>query len=231
MRAVWLQAVEHESLGGVEPWLTARGWAIDQVSLWQHQALPVLDSFDFLVMTGGGSFPTDDEHYPWLAEGLALIYNSVRSGRHFLGICLGAQLLGAAFGGDISRNEQEEFGWYSVRLSREGMAHTSMRGVPTEFPAFHWHQDVVSVPLGATLLAASEGCPNQAFAVGRHALGVQFHPEITERKAKTFLRCAAPPSGCRYVQDPRTLLADPSFFSAQKVVLDRLLHNLLEKHD
>jgi GMP synthase-like glutamine amidotransferase len=45
---------------------------------------------------------------------------------------------------------------------------------------FFCHQDqVVDLPPNATLLAGNEFCPHGMFAVGKHVLGIQAHPEFT----------------------------------------------------
>ena len=44
-----------------------------------------------------------------------------------------------------------------------------------------WHeQEVKQLPSAATLLASSEHCRVQAFAVGEYAFGLQFHSEVTD---------------------------------------------------
>ena len=51
------------------------------------------------------------------------------------------------------------------------------------------HQDQVEVlPQGARLLAASDFCPNAAFAIENHVFAVQGHPEFTRDYAR-FLMC------------------------------------------
>jgi len=42
----------------------------------------------------------------------------------------------------------------------------------------HWHHDTFDLPAGAVLLASSERYPHQAFRVGTHAYGLQFHVEV-----------------------------------------------------
>ena len=51
----------------------------------------------------------------------------------------------------------------------------------------HWHYESFSIPEGATLLASSDACPNQAFSIGKH-LAMQFHIEIDENKAIAWVQ-------------------------------------------
>jgi hypothetical protein len=50
----------------------------------------------------------------------------------------------------------------------------------------HWHYDTFGVPLGATLLASSPNCANQAWGIGKH-LAMQFHIEINEKKIDNWI--------------------------------------------
>jgi GMP synthase (glutamine-hydrolysing) len=51
----------------------------------------------------------------------------------------------------------------------------------------HWHGDNFDLPDGAERLASTEVCPNQAFRVGEHALGLQFHLEVTPMALERWL--------------------------------------------
>ena len=50
--------------------------------------------------------------------------------------------------------------------------------MPQRFYAYEWHSYTFELPAGAVELARSAIC-SQAYRLGEHAWGVQFHPEVT----------------------------------------------------
>jgi GMP synthase-like glutamine amidotransferase len=227
MRVTWLQAVNFESLGAIEPWLLRRGHQIKQISLWQGDELPNVGDFDFLIATGGAFVPTDEHHLPWMNGQLELFRSAIAFDKRVLGICLGAQLLAQAYGSSIRPNDCLEIGWHTVRQTPEGLLHPLMRNLPASFPAFHWHQDQVSPPSGATRLASSDATETQAFAIGHRALGVQFHPEIDPTKAIAFSRNSDAPRDGRHTQGDFEIFSMKENFELQKSVIETILTNLL----
>jgi GMP synthase (glutamine-hydrolysing) len=54
-----------------------------------------------------------------------------------------------------------------------------------------WHYEAFSLPAGASRLASSTACPNQAFAWGGIHLGMQFHFEVDAWKSAAWLAADA----------------------------------------
>ena len=95
-----------------------------------------------------------------------------------LGVCLGHQCIGAAYGGEIVRAGQPMHGKTSMIHHRgEGI----FRGLPAPFRATRYHSLVIapaSMPDDLEVTATSEDGEIMAVQHRRHPVhGVQFHPE------------------------------------------------------
>jgi len=95
-----------------------------------------------------------------------------------LGVCLGHQCIGAAYGGEIVRAGQPMHGKTSMIHHRGTGIFT---GLPTPFRATRYHSLVIapaSVPPELEVIARSEDGEIMAVQHARHPVhGVQFHPE------------------------------------------------------
>src|SRR3954463_16758094 len=98
---------------------------------------------------------------------LALIRQAVERDVPVLGHCLGGQLMAKALGATVSRNPVKEIGWGTVRVAEDEEARRWF-GETGEFLSFHWHGETFTIPAGASLIASSSHCPNQAFSMGPH---------------------------------------------------------------
>ena len=142
-----------------------------------------------------------------------------------LGVCLGSQLLAHALGGEVSKRDRKEIGWYSVRLTHEAIEDPLWIDVPRKFTAFHWHGDVFSLPLGAKPLASFARTEQQAFRYGTNAYGLLFHLEMTQPLIDGMVR-----SFCKELEesgvDPEMLMQEtrehlPAFRTVGSLVFEQ----------
>ncbi|HEY0561869.1 MAG TPA: type 1 glutamine amidotransferase [Methylophilus sp.] len=156
-------------------------WCEVRIDLGQSIPASVHD-YSGLVFMGGPMSVNDD--LPWIPPVLQLIRNAIAADIPVLGHCLGGQLMSKALGGTVSTNPVKEIGWGEVKVS----AHADAKkwfGEIQQFLSFHWHGETFTLPTGASHLLASQYCPNQAYAIGKH-LGFQCHIEMTEEMVKVW---------------------------------------------
>ncbi|MEI8396628.1 MAG: glutamine amidotransferase [Rhodospirillaceae bacterium] len=141
---------------------------------------------DLVVILGGPIGAYEQALYPFLKDELRLIEQRLKAGRPILGICLGAQLMAAALGARVYPARRKEIGWAPVTLTEAGQG-SMLRFIDGGVSVLHWHGDTFDLPAGATLLASTEICPNQAFSYGPAALGLQFHLEVKGTEIERWL--------------------------------------------
>ena len=206
MRAHYLQHVPFEGLGSIETWLREAGHTIDSTRFFAAEALPTIDQLDLLVVMGGPMSVNDEKAFSWLSPEKAFIRAVVDAGKPVLGVCLGAQLIASALGAEVTSNPVKEIGWFPV----EGVAPSDAATFrfPPSAEVFHWHGETFSLPAGATRLARSVGCENQAFQIGRSVIGLQFHLETTPESARAIVaNCRDELVPAPYVQSEAQILA------------------------
>ncbi|MEN6395000.1 MAG: type 1 glutamine amidotransferase [Methanoregula sp.] len=168
-----LQHGEHEPSGTIGECLNARHEPFQTLRLDKGDSLPK-DPPDRLIILGGQMSVNDESIYPFLAREKTLVRKAIARDATVLGICLGAQMIAAASGKKVCTGEVEQ-GWRTI----QGCNTSGHRFFPDRFEVFHWHKETFDLPDGARLIATGTAVKNQAFLL-RHALGVQFHPEVTE---------------------------------------------------
>jgi len=176
-----LLAVRHvhfEDLGALEPLFAAAGYAIEYLEAptanWAEQ-----EPADLLVLLGGPISVNDVRDYPFLVAELAFVRAALDAQRPVLGLCLGAQLMARALGREVRPMGHKEIGWSALESTEAGLRHPLRHLLSPELQVLHFHGETFELPPGAELLASTALCRHQAFALGRRALGVQFHPEVT----------------------------------------------------
>lgn len=146
-----------------------------------------------LIVLGGPIGVHDKELYPFLADEERAIKRRMSQKAPIIGICLGAQLMALAAGGEVkpagsglggSPGAMEiEFSPLNVTEDGAQSPMKTLAGVDV----LHWPGDCFSTPPGAVNLANTPGYPNQAFAIGTWALGLQFHPEFDSSAVEKWL--------------------------------------------
>src|SRR4051812_13429374 len=102
-RLLVLQPDVSDPLGTLEEWLTAAGAELDVVRPAEQPVPATLEGYQGLVVLGGPMGALDDLEHPWLADVRKLLSHSVAKKVPALAICLGAQLLAVATGGQVRR--------------------------------------------------------------------------------------------------------------------------------
>lgn len=176
--------------GPLGEWLRGAGAELDVV-LPAEQDLPSLDEYDALVVLGGEMGAYDDIDFPWLAELRTMLSGAVAKQLPVLAICLGAQLLAAATGGQVRPiRKGPEVGTLLV-AKRDVAAEDPLLGpLPLTPDVVQFHNDEFSLPPSAQLLASSPKCDNQAFRLGECAYGLQFHIETTPEVVLEWARAS-----------------------------------------
>jgi GMP synthase (glutamine-hydrolysing) len=149
-------------------------------------------AYDAVMSFGGTMHPHEHEAHPWLGAEIAYLENALAAGVPTLAVCLGAQLLARAAGGEVVLAAEKEIGWAPVELTDAAAGDPLFSALPRRFCSFQWHEYAAGVPPGAVELASNEICP-QAFRLGKAAWGLQFHPEVRLEQLVRWIRAYEEP--------------------------------------
>lgn len=204
--------VPFEDLDSLSETLLAKGYRWRCIDT-PVQSLAGFDALkdDLLIVLGGPIGVYEQHLYPFLETELRIISERLAAGKPVLGICLGAQLIATALGASVASMGVKEIGYAPITVSKDAPAYFA----PLDnLPVLHWHGDRFTLAEGATHLASSAVCDNQAFSVGNYALGFQFHLEVTAAGLESWLvghACELSHAGI----DPRALREDALRHSAR----------------
>lgn len=166
-------------------------WLPDALVVRRYKEETIPDSFDVLVL-GGGPMSVDvpaRKQYPFLQEEFDLIQAlspDDPSAPRVIGICLGAQLMALALGGNVEEGVAVR-GWNRIRPCVEH----PMFPRKTEYTQFEFHcNHIVRLPDRAHLLADSERDRVEAFSIGTRMLATVYHPEVAPSDAERIY-CSA----------------------------------------
>ena len=183
-------AISHERDAGPGVFAEAVRAAGGRLDVW-HRAetddLPGLpDTYDAVITFGGAMHVDQADQHPWIAAEIAFLAGLLERRVPLLGVCLGAQLLAQAAGGEVRRAREPEIGWRAVELTAEGESDPLLSALAPGFESFQWHGYECLPPPGAAILARSAVCV-QAYRVGDSAWGIQFHAEVSAANAHGWI--------------------------------------------
>ena len=216
-RALVVQHTAHEGLGNLLEWLPAAGLDVHPIHPYLGHRVPPSVEGDALIVLGGPMGAYDDADAPWLPATRALLSTAIDDGVPTLGICLGAQLLAVAAGGEVQPgSDGPELGLGTVEVLAGDQLLTA-----GSMPVVQWHYDTVTrMPDGAELLASSDAYRVQAFRVGDVAWGLQFHVEATAQMVHEW----AASDGADASLADAVRFADDALRSAGEEVARRFAH-------
>lgn len=184
---VAIRHIAFEDLGSFAEPLQQAAYQIHYLD--QGEPLAAAYEADLLVVLGGPMGVYEVAEHPWIPAEQAVIRARLANGQPTLGICFGAQQMAAALGARVHPGQAgKEIGFFPLQLTEAGKASPVAALAGAHCQMFHWHGDTFDLPAGATLLAGSERYPHQAFAVGRHGLALQCHPELEPARIGEWLQ-------------------------------------------
>lgn len=225
MKILFVTHASFEKPGSIETWAKKNGHETQEVSPFKGENIPDINEFDFLIVMGGPQSPLKMEKAPYLADEITLIKQAIDKKKRIIGICLGAQLIGEAFGAKTERSPHREIGIFSVEQLETAKLDPIFKQFPQIYDVMHWHSDMPGIPTGAVLLAKSEGCPRQIIRYDDRIYGFQCHFELTRELVQEMMEhCSTDLKPGPYVSSAKELTsADYSQINAK---MDKVLDYL-----
>lgn len=177
MRALAIRHFAAGGLGNLAPVLAEHGYDVTLIDASEAAVTTAArEPWDLVIVLGSEHAVYEDHDY--IAPELELLRDRLGHGSPTLGICFGAQIMAAALGGTVTRGASgQEIGFTLIDVGEAGMS-SPLRHI-VGVPVCEWHGDTFTLPVTMSSLGSTALYGNQAFAIGRTAFAVQFHPELT----------------------------------------------------
>jgi GMP synthase (glutamine-hydrolysing) len=185
-----LLAIVHQRDAGPGVFAEAVEAAGGELDAWHVAEDPhppaVAADYDAVMVFGGTMHADHVDRHRWLVPEKELLRELLARGVPLLGVCLGAQLLAEAAGGDARAAREPEIGWFEVEVTAAGAGDPVIGPLAPRFEAFEWHSYEFGVPDGVQVLARTPVCA-QAFRAGARAWGIQFHAEVSRADVERWI--------------------------------------------
>ena len=228
MRIHYLQHVSFEHPANIIEWAHKKGHKLTGSHLYNYEAVPTMDQFDWLIIMGGPMNIYEEKKNPWLIYEKQFIKEAIESGKVVLGICLGAQLITDVLGGKVTKNSEGEIGFLPITFNDEAVKSPLFKNFPETSYVFQWHNDTFSKRgIDATCIANSKACNHQAFIYKERVIGFQFHIESTKESIMSLIdTCGDEMTGGVYVQTKEQIDAGMGFLKIANSLMDDFLNQL-----
>ncbi len=163
-------------IGIMKNFFIKRKIAMDIIYPLKNQKLPKnINNFLGVIVLGGAMNTNDTKEFPGLLKEIKWIKKTIKMNKPLIGICLGAQLIAKSLGADVKNHHQNkvEIGYKKIFNSKKSK---NIHSIPEK--VYHWHQQGISLPKNANLLAYNSTFKVQAFSLDNKVFGFQFHPEV-----------------------------------------------------
>jgi len=178
-----IQNVTRERPGFLLDVIEGGGCSCECVDLQKGDTIPDFNAYDGMVMLGGQDSANDTT--PKVLKAYLAMEEWLKTGKPYLGICLGMQLLVKAAGGRVTQSPVKEVGYrdheghfHTVYLTEEGKRDPLFEGLDDVLEVFHMHEDTVDLTEDMVPLASGKHVAHQAVRVGSNCYGVQGHFEM-----------------------------------------------------
>src|SRR5919199_1822786 len=162
---------------------------------------------DAWITTGSRASVYDDAG--WIRGAETFVRKVADSGRPFVGICFGHQLLARTLGAEVKRAPG---GWGAGVLPMCVVRRENWMTPPRSTVRMQYmHADQVSEPPdGATLLSEAPHCPVAMFQCGPRLLGIEAHPEFPAAYARALIEDRRSRIGDRAAEDALSRVDEPT---------------------
>jgi GMP synthase-like glutamine amidotransferase len=150
-------------LGLIGEWLDERGWTYERY--WREE-FPVIPDADALIVLGSLDSVASGHCAAWVPSEMDVIREWIDSGRSYLGVCFGAQILASVLGGKVERRPR-----FYRKVEQLPWVDGTSRG-----PWVLWHEDIITSAGTGEVLSQMP----HAITVLRagNAWGIQAHIEL-----------------------------------------------------
>ena len=173
-KALLIMHQKRSQPGDIGKKLVQRGYILDIRKPSLGDKLPENLNNHALVILFGGPMSVNDTKYDFIKYEMDWLKVVIKSGKPFLGICLGAQMLAKHLGGKVKKIDcnSSEIGFFEIKPTKSGIDIFDDQKF-----FFQWHNEGFDLPKDSTMLASGKKFKVQAFK-HKNCYAIQFHPEV-----------------------------------------------------